>query len=71
MVLKEDYSMHILNYNSPGATGALPMGAAIVSDLLHSGIIQNDSIAKGREKKPIWDIQQISSLMQLDEIRWS
>jgi (S)-2-hydroxyglutarate dehydrogenase len=71
MVLKEDYSMHILNYNSPGATGALPMGAAIVSDLLHSGIIQNDSIEKGREKKPIWDIQQISSLMQLDEIRWS
>jgi len=71
MVLKEDYSMHILNYNSPGATGALPMGAAIVSDLLHSGIIQNDSIVKSREKKPIWDIQQISSLMQLDEIRWS
>jgi L-2-hydroxyglutarate oxidase len=71
MVLKEDYSMHILNYNSPGATGALPMGAAIVSDLLHNGIIQNDSIVKGREKKPIWDIQQISSLMQLDEIRWS
>jgi hypothetical protein len=47
------------------------MGAAIVSDLLHSGIIQNDSIVKEREKKPIWDIQQISSLMQLDEIRWS
>jgi (S)-2-hydroxyglutarate dehydrogenase len=69
MVVKGDHSMHILNYNSPGATGALPMGAAIASDLLHNGIIQNDSIDKGRIKKPIWDFQQISSLMQLDEIR--
>jgi L-2-hydroxyglutarate oxidase len=68
MVVKGDYSMHILNYNSPGATGSLPMGAAIASDLLRNGIIQNDSIEKGRVKKPIWDFQQISSLMQLDEI---
>ena len=42
--------MHILNYNSPGATGALPMGAAIVNDLLSIGIIQNDSNVKEREK---------------------
>ena len=69
MVVKGDHSMHILNYNSPGATGALPMGAAIASDLLQNGIIQNDSIEKGRIKKPIWDFQQISSLMQLDDIR--
>jgi (S)-2-hydroxyglutarate dehydrogenase len=69
MVVKGDHSMHILNYNSPGATGALPMGAAIASDLLQNGIIQNDSIEKARIKKPIWDFQQISSLMQLDDIR--
>jgi hypothetical protein len=58
-----------LNYNSPGATGALPMGAAIASDLLQNGIIQDDSVEKGRIKKPIWDFQQILSLMQLDEIK--
>jgi (S)-2-hydroxyglutarate dehydrogenase len=69
MVVKGDHSMHILNYNSPGATGALPMGAAIASDLLQNGIIQNDSIEKGRIKKQIWDFEQISNLMQLDEIR--
>jgi hypothetical protein len=45
------------------------MGAAIASDLLQNGIIQNDSIEKARIKKPIWDFQQISSLMQLDDIR--
>lgn len=69
MVVKGDHSMHILNYNSPGATGALPMGAAIASDLLQNGIIENASIEKGKIKKPIWDFQQISSLMQLDEIK--
>jgi (S)-2-hydroxyglutarate dehydrogenase len=68
MVVKGDRSMHILNYNSPGATGALPMGAAIVSDLLQNGIIKDDSVEKERIKKSIWDFHQISSLMQLDEI---
>jgi (S)-2-hydroxyglutarate dehydrogenase len=71
MVVKGDHSMHILNYNSPGATGALPMGAAIASDLLQNGIIQDDSVEKGRIKKPIWDFQQILSLMQLAEIKES
>jgi hypothetical protein len=45
------------------------MGAAIASDLLQNGIIQNDSIEKGKIRKPIWDIHQILSLMQLDEIK--
>jgi (S)-2-hydroxyglutarate dehydrogenase len=69
LVVKGDHSMHILNYNSPGATGALPMGAAIASDLLQNGIIQDDSNEKCKIKKPIWDFQQISSLIQLNEIR--
>jgi L-2-hydroxyglutarate oxidase len=69
MVIKADHSMHILNYNSPGATGALPMGAAVASDLLQNGIIRDDSVEKGRIKKPIWDLQQIIGLMQLNEIK--
>ena len=69
MVIKENYSMHILNYNSPGATGSLPMGAAIVDELLHSGIIMDDRGKKDGEKKSIWDIQKISNEMKLNEIK--
>lgn len=69
MVLKEDYSMHILNYNSPGATGALAIGAAIVDDLLSRGIIKDDSKEKEIEKKSIWDIQKISNEMKLNEVK--
>jgi L-2-hydroxyglutarate oxidase len=47
MLVKEDYSLHLLNYNSPGATGALPIGAAIADYLLRSGIIDR----KKKEKK--------------------
>ncbi|CAN5541455.1 L-2-hydroxyglutarate oxidase [soil metagenome] len=69
MVLKDDYSIHILNYNSPGATGALPMGAAIVDELLHCGIIIDDRDKKEGQKKSIWDIQKISNKMKLNEIK--
>jgi L-2-hydroxyglutarate oxidase len=59
MFVKEDYSLHLLNYNSPGATGALPIGAAITDYLLRSGIIKNGRLKKEREKKSLWDIQKI------------
>jgi (S)-2-hydroxyglutarate dehydrogenase len=69
MVVKGNHSIHILNYNSPGATGALPMGAALVDELLRNGIIIDDSSSKSREKKSIWDIQRISNEMKLNEIK--
>jgi L-2-hydroxyglutarate oxidase len=69
MVIKENYSMHILNYNSPGATGSLPMGAAIVDELLHWGIIMDDRVKKEGEKKSICDIQKISNEMNLNDIK--
>ena len=68
-VIKEDYSIHVLNYNSPGATGSLPMGAAIIDDLLRNGIIKAYSDSKSGEKKSIWDIQKISNEMKLNEIK--
>jgi L-2-hydroxyglutarate oxidase len=69
MVVKNDYSLSILNYNSPGATGALPIGAAIVHELLHSGIvIKNEIKEKQFEKKSIWDIQKVSGEMKLSEL---
>jgi L-2-hydroxyglutarate oxidase len=69
MIVKEGHSLHILNYNSPGATGALPVGAAIVDDLLSSGIIKDNTIKNEIEKKSIWDIQKISNVMKLNEIK--
>jgi (S)-2-hydroxyglutarate dehydrogenase len=70
LVLREYSSINILNYNSPGATGALPMGAAIVYDLLHSGIInKNEDKENQSEKKSIWDVQEISNEMKLKELR--
>ena len=44
IILEEnESSFHILNYNSPGATGALPFAVHIVSTLLESGFIPNPS----------------------------
>lgn len=55
LILENDYSLHILNYNSPGATGALPVGAKIVSELLEKGFL-NKSSGKGQS---LWDINEI------------
>ncbi len=69
MVIRNDSSISILNYNSPGATGALPIGAAIVYELLRSGIvIKNEIKEKQFESKSIWDIQKVSSEMKLSDL---
>lgn len=39
----DSMSFHILNYNSPGATGALPFSAHIVNHLNKQGMFQNES----------------------------
>jgi len=40
--VEDDMSFHILNYNSPGATGALPFSAHIVSRLNESGLLVSE-----------------------------
>ncbi len=40
--IEGDSSFHILNYNSPGATGALPFSAYVVSTLDEKGLISNE-----------------------------
>lgn len=40
----DSMSFHILNYNSPGATGALPFSAHIVNHLNKQGMFQNESL---------------------------
>ncbi len=39
----DEMSFHILNYNSPGATGALPFSAHIVNILNKEGLLRNES----------------------------
>jgi L-2-hydroxyglutarate oxidase len=55
VVLYRSGSVHILNYNSPGATGALPMAAKIAGKLLQEGFV------KAADKiQTLWDPIQVS-----------
>ncbi len=52
--------MHILNYNSPGATGALPLSAMIVQELIYEKVI--NKVAKNNQ---LWNIEDIYSNIKL------
>ncbi|HSG83708.1 MAG: NAD(P)/FAD-dependent oxidoreductase [Nitrosopumilus sp.] len=42
ILLENETSFHVLNYNSPGATGALPFSAHIVNHLSKTGLFKNE-----------------------------
>ncbi|MCA9812196.1 MAG: FAD-dependent oxidoreductase [Nitrosarchaeum sp.] len=44
ILLNDERSFHILNYNSPGATGALPFSAHIVNSLNQTGLLESEDI---------------------------
>ena len=44
ILMDEEKSFHILNYNSPGATGALPFAVHIVNHLNKTRLFENESI---------------------------
>ena len=44
ILLEEDSSFHILNYNSPGATGALPFSAHVINKLHKEGLFENEDM---------------------------
>jgi len=44
ILIDDDTSFHILNYNSPGATGALPFSAHIVIHLNSSGLLKSEDL---------------------------
>lgn len=58
LVLQKDSSVHILNYNSPGATGALPIAANIATMLVEMG-----ALPVGRVKT-LWDPAEIAAGMK-------
>jgi (S)-2-hydroxyglutarate dehydrogenase len=63
-IINNEYSLHFLNYNSPGATGALPIAAMVANKLIDDGIVPKpNSFSMSRninERKPKWDIAEIS-----------
>jgi len=59
LVLERDSSIHVLNYNSPGATGALPMAANIASKVMEAGALQTDS-----RPRSLWDATAIAEKMK-------
>ena len=44
ILIDEETSFHILNYNSPGATGALPFSAYVVNHLNKTGLLKNEEL---------------------------
>lgn len=56
LLLKNSTSLHILNYNSPGATGALPLSAMIVQELINDKLIN-----KVTKDNQVWNIEDIYS----------
>jgi L-2-hydroxyglutarate oxidase len=56
LIVENQDSFHILNYNSPGATGSLPIAAKIVWRLITNGLAQ-----KSDEKDAqLWKIDELS-----------
>jgi L-2-hydroxyglutarate oxidase len=60
LVLERDTSLHVLNYNSPGATGALPMAANIASKVIEAVALQIDS-----KPRSLWDATAIAEKMKV------
>ena len=63
LILKDWRSIHVLNYNSPGATGALPIAAMIADQLMENGVA-----APGHEEpksKAIFDFREIAHNMSI------
>jgi L-2-hydroxyglutarate oxidase len=44
ILLEKNSSFHILNYNSPGATGALPFSAHVINQLHKKGLFENEDM---------------------------
>ena len=62
LVIKHPYSMHVLNYNSPGATGALPIAAMIANQLFEDGLF--GSVSDRSKSKSMFDFRAIADKMK-------
>jgi L-2-hydroxyglutarate oxidase len=55
LVLWKDSSVHVLNYNSPGATGALPMAAKVAGRMISDGLVSTRD-----RPRSLWDATAIA-----------
>lgn len=62
LILKDWRSIHVLNYNSPGATGALPIAAMIANQLLENGAAAH--VRDNLKNKTIFDVREIAHIMR-------
>ena len=58
LVLERDASLHVINYNSPGATGALPMAANIASKVMEACALP------AVRPRSLWDATAIAEKMK-------
>ncbi len=61
LFIMKDAELHILNYNSPGATGAMPTAAMIANQLIERGVAKPNT--HNVHKIP-WDITKITESMR-------
>ena len=54
VILRGERSLHVLNYNSPGATGALPMGAMLAGEVFEKLGVELRSKSRG-----VWDLERL------------
>jgi L-2-hydroxyglutarate oxidase len=65
-IKRNECSLHVLNYNSPGATGALPIAAMIAHELIEQKIVSYSSSKDHNydsyinDKRLNWDIAALS-----------
>jgi L-2-hydroxyglutarate oxidase len=61
LIINEYSSIHVLNFNSPGATGALPIAAMLVNKLAQDGIVSSSNC---KATKSLWDIRLVADEMK-------
>ncbi|MHB8603159.1 MAG: NAD(P)/FAD-dependent oxidoreductase [Nitrosotalea sp.] len=59
MIVQGKKSFHILNYNSPGATGALPFAVHVISQMKDSGLVKIEKDQCGP-----WSFGKISEMLE-------
>jgi (S)-2-hydroxyglutarate dehydrogenase len=63
LLLKGESSAHIINFNSPGATGAPAFSAMVVDELRSGGMLERFHERSSPSHIPGWDFQTVTGLL--------
>jgi (S)-2-hydroxyglutarate dehydrogenase len=64
LLFKGESSLHIVNFNSPGATGAPAFSAKVVDELRQGGYLQGFGPKELPQSIPGWDFEALAGLMR-------